>query len=70
MRGGFRTRKIFHAAKRPERRRGAPALPSRGRLERRRENEVLLGYDVTVEIEGGSKPALAALWLTLAVLGG
>jgi hypothetical protein len=29
---------------------------------------VLLGYDVTVDIEGGEKPALAALWLTLAVL--
>ena len=42
---------------------------SLARLERRRANEVLLGYDVTVEIEGGAKPALAALWLTLAVLG-
>ena len=41
---------------------------SLARLERRRANEVLLGYDVTVEIEGGAKPALAALWLTLAVL--
>jgi acyl dehydratase len=39
------------------------------RLERRRANEVLLGYEVTVDIEGGAKPALAALWLTLAVLG-
>ncbi len=38
------------------------------RLERRRANEVLLGYAVTIEIEGGQKPALAALWLTLAVL--
>ncbi|MDB5558843.1 MAG: Nodulation protein [Enterovirga sp.] len=42
---------------------------SLARLERRREHEVLLGYDVTVEIEGRDKPALAALWLTLAVLG-
>ena len=41
---------------------------SLARLERRRANEVLLGYDATVEIEGGAKPALAALWLTLAVL--
>jgi acyl dehydratase len=39
------------------------------KLERRRQDEVLLGYDVTIEIEGGAKPALAALWLTLAVLG-
>ena len=39
------------------------------RLERRRANEVLLGYEVTVEIEGGAKPALVATWLTLAVLG-
>ncbi|MGA0597958.1 MaoC family dehydratase [Enterovirga sp. CN4-39] len=38
------------------------------RLERRRANEILLGYDVTVEIEGGAKPALAAQWLTLAVI--
>ena len=38
------------------------------RLERRRANEVLLGYDVTVEIEGGEKPAVAALWLALAVI--
>ena len=38
------------------------------RLERRRPKEVLLGYDVTVEIDGAEKPALAALWLTLAVL--
>ena len=41
---------------------------SLARLERRRANEALLGYDVTVEIEGSEKPALAALWLTLAVL--
>ena len=40
------------------------------RLERRRADEVLLGYDVTVEIEGGEKPALVAQWLTLAVLDG
>ncbi|NNM74709.1 MaoC family dehydratase [Enterovirga aerilata] len=39
------------------------------RLEPRRTNEFLLGYDVTVEIEGSEKPALAALWLTLAVVG-
>ena len=39
------------------------------RLERRGPDEVLLGYDVQVEIEGGNKPALAALWLTLTVLG-
>ena len=38
------------------------------RLERRRANEILLGYDVTVEIEGAAKPALAAQWLTLAVI--
>lgn len=38
------------------------------RLERRRANEILLGYDVTVEIEGSAKPALAAQWLTLAVI--
>lgn len=38
------------------------------RLERRRQSEVLLGYDVTVDIEGGPKPALVATWLTLAVL--
>jgi acyl dehydratase len=41
---------------------------SLARFERRRADEVLLGYDVTVEIEGAAKPALVALWLTLAVL--
>ena len=38
-------------------------------VEERRPGEVMLGYDVTVEIEGGAKPALLARWLTLAVLG-
>lgn len=38
------------------------------RVERRRADEVLLGYDVTVEIEGGERPALVARWLTLAIL--
>ena len=31
--------------------------------------EVLSRYEVTVEIEGGSKPALVADWLTMAMLG-
>jgi acyl dehydratase len=35
---------------------------------RRRAHEILLRYAVTVEIEGGDKPALAAEWLTLSVL--
>lgn len=37
-------------------------------VERRSEREILLRYRVTVEIEGGAKPALVADWLTLAVL--
>ena len=28
-----------------------------------------LSYDVSVEIEGGEKPALAATWLTMQVMG-
>ncbi len=31
--------------------------------------EVMLRYQVTIELEGAAKPALAAEWLTLAVLG-
>ena len=31
--------------------------------------QVMLRYQVTVEIEGAEKPALAAEWITLAVLG-
>lgn len=38
-------------------------------VERRKPGEVLLRYGVTVEIEGGPKPALVAEWLTLAILG-
>ena len=38
-------------------------------LTRRPRGEVMLRYGVTVEIEGGAKPALAAEWLTLAVIG-
>jgi acyl dehydratase len=40
-----------------------------GDVAMRSEKEVQLRYDVTVEIEGVAKPALAAEWLTLAVLG-
>jgi acyl dehydratase len=36
-------------------------------LEHRAENEIMLRYAVTVEIEGGAKPALVAEWLSLAV---
>jgi acyl dehydratase len=35
----------------------------------RSKGEVALHYQVTVEIEGAAKPALAADWITLAVLG-
>ena len=35
----------------------------------RAEREVMIRYAVTVEIEGEPKPALAAEWLTLTVLG-
>jgi acyl dehydratase len=35
----------------------------------RSEREWQLTYDVTVEIEGAHKPALAATWLTLQVMG-
>jgi hypothetical protein len=39
-------------------------------LEHRAENEIMLRYAVTVEIEGGAKPALVAEWLSLAVFRG
>lgn len=39
-------------------------------LERRPERRVLLRYDASVEIEGADKPALAAEWLTMAVMKG
>ncbi|HVY19829.1 MAG TPA: MaoC family dehydratase [Bauldia sp.] len=35
---------------------------------RRADDQLLLTYDVTVEVDGGSKPALVAEWLTLAIL--
>ena len=35
----------------------------------RSETQAMLRYQVSVEIEGAEKPALAAEWLTLAVLG-
>lgn len=38
-------------------------------LERRAPHELMMRYAVSVEIEGGNKPALVADWLTLAVLG-
>ncbi len=34
----------------------------------RNPNELLTTYDVTVEIEGEDKPALAARWLTMAIV--
>jgi acyl dehydratase len=37
-------------------------------LDRRAERQILLRYAVTVEIEGVAKPALAAEWLTMAVM--
>jgi acyl dehydratase len=37
-------------------------------LDRRTERQILFRYAVTVEIEGLSKPALSAQWLTLAVM--
>lgn len=37
-------------------------------LERRSADELMMRYGVTVEIDGGAKPALVAEWLTLAVL--
>ncbi len=36
----------------------------------RSEREWLLSYEVTVEIEGAQKPALAAQWLTMVVMAG
>jgi acyl dehydratase len=39
-------------------------------VEPRSETEFLLRYQVIVEIEGGTKPALVADWLTLAIMGG
>jgi acyl dehydratase len=38
-------------------------------LERRAERQILLRHAVTVEIEEVAKPALAAEWLTMAVMG-
>jgi acyl dehydratase len=38
-------------------------------LERRAERQILLRHAVTVEIEDVAKPALAAEWLTMAVMG-
>jgi acyl dehydratase len=37
-------------------------------LERRAERQILLRHAVTVEIDGVAKPALAAEWLTMAVM--
>ena len=37
-------------------------------IERRAPNELMMRYGVSVEIEGGAKPALVADWLTLAIL--
>ncbi len=37
---------------------------------RRSEREWLISYDVTVEIDGAPKPALAAQWLTMQVTAG
>lgn len=37
-------------------------------FERRKPAEILLRYGVTVEVDGGTKPALVAEWLTLALL--
>lgn len=37
-------------------------------IERRQPGELMLRYGVTVEIEGGGRPALSADWLTLAIL--
>lgn len=39
-------------------------------LERRKPGEILLRYAVMVEIEGGTRPALVAEWVTLAMVDG
>jgi acyl dehydratase len=38
-------------------------------LKWRSDREIMARYEVTVEIEGGTKPALAAEWLTLSMFG-
>ena len=52
VRAGARVRGVFRLAEAAERKPG----------------ELLARYEVTVEIEGGEKPALAAEWLTMAIL--
>jgi acyl dehydratase len=37
-------------------------------VEEKAPGQVLLRHVVTVEIEGGEKPALTAVWLTLAII--
>lgn len=39
-----------------------------GEISERQPGQILTHYDVTVEIEGEEKPALAAEWLTLSVM--
>lgn len=54
VRAGSRVRARFHLAE----------------VTRRSAAEIMLRHRVSVEIEGAEKPALAADWLTLSILGG
>jgi acyl dehydratase len=64
---GFDRVRFLHPVRSGSRVRGQFLLIS---VIKRSERELQLVYDVTVEIEGAHKPALAATWLTLQVLEG
>jgi acyl dehydratase len=62
---GFDKVRFLNPVKTGQRVRGRFVLAD---LKRRGDKEIQLRYAVTVEIEGETKPALAADWLTMAVL--
>ena len=63
---GFDRVRFVHPVRSGSRVRGRFTLVSAAQ---RSEREWLLTYDVSVEIEGARKPALAATWLTMQVMG-
>jgi acyl dehydratase len=62
---GMNRLRFLSPVKSGERVRGRFVLRDATRKER---DQILLTYDVTVEIDGGQKPALVAEWLTLIIL--
>ncbi len=63
---GFDRVRFLHPVRSGARVRGHFLLAS---VIKRSERELQLAYDVSVEIEGVHKPALAATWLTIQVIG-